>query len=340
MAFNPDLHHMAAPTQEAQRQKTQLFQALQQIFFQDTEKAHQDGLELLLHTPITVQGTEYKVLRKVGQGAFGVVVAVEPVDMPGQKLALKLSRPFDRTMQHQDSQAGEFTRGFMRETAALKKINELQDPSAYPKYYGAQFIAAPGFPDARISALLSELVEGEGLDQTLEHNKLLSDSPKVTLDLAQQFAEAVDLTHRAGFVHRDIKPNNALLDWTGRLRLVDLGVVAYQKTKPAKRVVYQDSVIGAEVGTPAYTADDELAAVGPERDVYALGRVFEQFLFGNGLGLLDGGRAKHQALEDIHNPVMQKFANLAKRMTSREPANRPTMPEVLEQITALVQFAA
>lgn len=151
-----------------------------------------------------------------------------------------------------------------------------------------------------------------------------------TIELLRQALRALDAVHRAGLVHRDVKPANLLLDATGRqrphLRLSDFGAAAQVD---APRLTRADRVIG----TPGYLAPEQLRGVDPHpaQDIYAVAVVAiemstgEQPTVAGGLPVLsltgDCGRA---------------LAALLGRMTDRDPRRRPQTAdlalELLDQL--------
>ena len=116
--------------------------------------------------------------------------------------------------------------------------------------------------------LWMELVEGETLEQRLEHGRRFT--AEEALDIGQQLCGAVDAVHKAGLLHRDIKPHNVMLSDAGRVVLMDFGTGWKVK----------DSWCAVPAGTPLYLAP-ELLDGGPPTigtDVYAIGVVLFRLL--------------------------------------------------------------
>ncbi len=103
-------------------------------------------------------------------------------------------------------------------------------------------------PPERQTCLYSVMPYYRG--ETLERRLLRT--PRVTLregvDIAMKLAKAVAVLHRAGIIHRDIKPDNVLLEEGGGLRLIDLGVVRLPRL--------EDFPAGDIPGTPSYMAPE------------------------------------------------------------------------------------
>jgi eukaryotic-like serine/threonine-protein kinase len=182
--------------------------------------------------------------------------------------------------------------------------------------------------------LVMEYLEGRSL------SALLAEQP--TLPLAQvarigeQVASALVAAHRAGIVHRDVKPGNILLDDHGTTKITDFGI----SRAAGDMALTQTGLIG---GTPAYLAP-ELARGSdpvPSSDVFALGATLYQALEGttpygdtsNQLALL------YAAANGQIQPPRQSGAATALLMSllRNEPADRPTMAEARDRLAALAR---
>jgi serine/threonine-protein kinase len=100
-------------------------------------------------------------------------------------------------------------------------------------------------------------------------------APGAILRLGARLAEALDHAHRAGVVHRDVKPGNVLVDLdTDRVQLVDFGVAALHDALRTRT--------GVLAGTPAYMAPELLAGAAPDAaaDVYALAATLYEWIAG------------------------------------------------------------
>jgi serine/threonine-protein kinase len=125
----------------------------------------------------------------------------------------------------------------------------------------------------RTAYLVMELVEGAPLSAVLAREGRLD--PERVLDVVAQAALALGAAHRAGVVHRDVKPSNLLIRPDGVVKVTDFGIARMIGEAPR-------SEIGLVVGTAAYLSPEQVACrpVTPASDVYALGVVAYECLAG------------------------------------------------------------
>jgi len=209
-------------------------------------------LEVVTGVPtraVTVAG--WTLERPIGTGGMGSVYRAHGPD--GRAVALKLLHP--------DASSARFG----REAALLRRID-------HPRVvrYVDHGVADDGRP-----FLVMEWLDGEDLATRLRRGTLdLSDA----LTLAMGVALGLGALHRAGVVHRDVKPANVLLV-DGRLddaRLVDLGVAL------ADGADTRMTTTGSVLGTPHYMAPEQIhGQAGVRIDVYALGACLWECLGGS-----------------------------------------------------------
>ena len=143
--------------------------------------------------------------------------------------------------------------------------------------------------------LVTEFVRGVPLDVAAQRY-----SVDEIADALVQILEALSYAHSQGIIHRDIKPQNALVDGRGRVKLTDFGV-AYRAGDTRL------TQVGYAVGTPGYIAPEILDGEDPTEltDIYAVGATARALL-------------AHQP--DEPPPRLLEFVN---RTTSPNPAHRP-----------------
>ena len=124
--------------------------------------------------------------------------------------------------------------------------------------------------------LVMELVEGTILRVLMEGERL---SPDKALGLVPPICEALQYVHERGIVHRDVKPENVLLDTEGRVKLVDFGLAKLSAGGGGANLTRSDQAMG----TPRYMAPEQLERpqeVDHRADIFSLGVVFYEMLTG------------------------------------------------------------
>ena len=126
-----------------------------------------------------------------------------------------------------------------------------------------------------------ELVEGTTLSELIQRRGKLPVS--VTITVARQLLRALEVAHEQGIVHRDIKPQNIIVDPSGFLKVMDFGIATLTEGRKAPR----DRLTGhgAILGTPHYMSPEQLMGepVDTATDIYATGAVLFECLTGEPL---------------------------------------------------------
>ena len=198
----------------------------------------------------------YRLDKRLGRGAMGEVYRVEELES-GAPFAMKVLN--GRLVE--DEQTLE---RFRREMTSLTALR------GHP---GIVQVHDVGWTNTGRPFYVMELVEGQNLRQLTRQGL----NPETALDVIEQVAEALEHAHARGLVHRDVKPDNVMVDSQGRAKLGDFGL--------AKALSLNESRLtqtGDLLGTPAYMAPEQVSAacgqVGPWTDVFALGAmVYEVF---------------------------------------------------------------
>ena len=152
-----------------------------------------------------------------------------------------------------------------------KRVALLSHPHIVPVY-------AFGEQDGLLYLVMP--IMRESLRDRMSHEPKLT--PNDSARLVVQIASALDAAHAQGIVHRDVKPENILLDADGKAHLTDFGIARdmdFLRQTGNNRTL---AATGLPVGTPEYMAPEQLRAamVDQRADVYALGAVLYELLTG------------------------------------------------------------
>lgn len=185
--------------------------------------------------------------------------------------------------------------------------------------------------------LVMELVDGEPLSQRLQRSGALP--VPMTLDILSQAALALAAAHRAGVVHRDVKPGNLLIRPDGTLKVTDFGIAHAVGTATLTEA-------GTVLGTAYYLSPEQAAGHRgtPASDLYALGAVGYECLAG--VRPFDGTNPvaialAHQraAAPPLPPTVPPPVAALIAQALAKDPAERPTSAATMGRTAAAVREA-
>ncbi|GAA3821550.1 protein kinase domain-containing protein [Nocardioides panacisoli] len=172
--------------------------------------------------------------------------------------------------------------------------------------------------------LVMELVDGQPLSALLAQartdGRVLD--PDVVRDLMAQAADALGVAHRAGIVHRDVKPANLMVTPEGQVKVTDFGIARAADAAQITRT-------GAVMGTPQYLAPEQARGNPsvPASDVYALGVVTFECLTGRRPFEADSPVATalahlQQPVPDLPDTIPADLAAVVQRALSKDPAER------------------
>ncbi len=192
--------------------------------------------------------------------------------------------------------------------------------------------------------LVMDFVDGATLDAVLEQER---PPPRRIAEIIRAVADALGHAHDLGIIHRDIKPQNVMIDRAGRPLVMDFGL-ARDATE-----THELTRTGQLLGTPSYMAPEQAGASrgahGPATDVYALGAVLYRALTGrvpfeapNAMGIIkkvlfDDPTPPRQLDPSIHVDL----ETIALRCLEKEPARRyPIGGEVRDELDRFLRGEA
>jgi serine/threonine-protein kinase len=250
----------------------------------------------------------YLIEKELGRGAMGVVFKARQLSMD-RHVAIKF-------LPKRLAQDERIVARFDREARAAGRLSH------------------PNLVNVHDAGVLEGLhfIAMEFVDGTSIHKRIRDKGPypeKEALDIAAQVAEALKYAHNHGILHRDVKPDNFLVDASGRVRLADLGLAHFQEKDDKDASATRD---GTTVGTPHYMSPEQCKgeAVDARSDIYSLGASL--YVLTTGKPPFDGPTAAAVMVKALTEPPVQLkslnpnlsngFCNLVEKMIAKDPARR------------------
>ena len=242
---------------------------------------------------VTALAERYKIGPRIGSGAMATVF--EAVDLRHDRpVAIKVLRP-------------EVPEDITRFTREIRLLARLQHPHVLPLLDSGT--------EAGIPYYVSPFVEGSTLRAEIDRQGRLP--VKEACRLASEIADGLGAAHRAGIVHRDVKPENVLLSDNHAL-IADFGIA---RALGEHRI----TASGMSLGTPQYMSPEQAAgelAIGPPSDQYSLACVLFEAL--TGAPPFDG---------------ISPAAIIARHISAPAPSLATARPEVPAQVVKAVARA-
>ncbi len=263
--------------------------------------------ELKAGDPATVG--PYRLLGRLGAGGMGQVYLAKS---PGGRLvAIKLIRP-------ELAEERGFRSRFSSEISAARNVSGI---------YTAAVVDADS--EAELPWMATVYVPGPSLTDAVEDTGPLPvDS---VLALAAGLAEALQAIHRAGLVHRDMKPSNVLLATDGP-RVIDFGIsLALERSMM--------TATGMVMGSPGFMSPEQARGqkeVGAPTDVFSLGAVLAYAATGNSpFGSGPTPALLYRVVNELPDltDVPARLRPLIEQCLAKDPAARPTPADILASMS-------
>jgi serine/threonine-protein kinase len=272
----------------------------------------------------------YRIVRTIGEGGMGKVYEAvhEAIE---RRVAIKV-------LHRELASNAELTARFFNEARAVNRIEhaglvQISD-------YGQQ-------PDGA-AYIVMEYLKGEPLAKRIERSGgKLSAAEVISLNL--QIADALAAAHAKDVIHRDLKPENVMvlpdphMPGGERTKLLDFGIAKIREQGDQPRVQTKTAQL---MGTPYYMSPEQCEGAGrvdAKSDVYSLGIMMFEMLAGklpfdaDGPGKILGMHmfAPPPLLKEVAPEVPEELAALVQRLLVKEREQRPSMSDVVAELTAL-----
>jgi serine/threonine-protein kinase len=271
----------------------------------------------------TVLSGRYRLEAKLGSGGMSTVYLAcdETLD---RSVAVKV-------MHREMSEQADQLERFRQEARAVAKLSH---PNVVSVIDAGE--------DGGHPYIVFEYVEGETLKQRI--NRVGALDPQEAIAYAIEVARGLAVAHGRNMVHRDIKPQNVLIDAEGRAKLTDFGI---------SRQLEQDGMTatGRVLGTTDYVAPEQAMGhkVDPRTDVYSLGVVLYEMLVGQVPFQAEsqvGVAMKHvnEELPDVQRrrpEISAAVALVVERATAKDPAERyQRVGEMIDDLSTALEVEA
>lgn len=248
--------------------------------------------------------SHYRIIEKLGQGGMGSVYLAEDT-LLARRVAIKFLSSLD---QH-------YRVRFLREARAVSALSHPNIAAVFD--YGETVDGQP--------YIVMELVKGSTLGELLEAESL---SLARSIEVVSAIAAALGEAHHQGVIHRDITPNNVVVNERGQVKVLDFGLVKHLPEasgdvvdQSAATMSFASTLSDVIVGTPLYLSPEQATGkpVDGRSDLFALGALLYECLAGR--SAFSGSSVLEIGAQVIHvNPPAPSKSN-------------PRVPLELDRIT-------
>ncbi|WP_331447082.1 serine/threonine-protein kinase [Streptomyces xanthochromogenes] len=268
-------------------------------------------------------GGRYRVTSTIGRGGMGVVArAVD--ELLNREVAVKILRA------HTDASAAEL--------ADLRTRMRREAQTAARIRHSGVVTVHDVTEERGLPVIVMELVDGPSLDDVLAERGTLD--PREAAAIGAELMDALDAAHRAGVLHRDVKPGNILLERGGRVVLTDFGIATMETTgdDAMSKLTRSGELVGSLDFLPPERAQGR--EPGPASDIWALGMTLYAAVEGTTPFRRTSVWSTLSAIVTDPLPPARRAGGLTpvlQALMAKEPEHRPTAEQarrMLEQVAA------
>lgn len=200
----------------------------------------------------TLLQERYQIESLIGEGGMSYVYKAKDIKL-GRIVAIK-------ALKEEYTENAEFVSKFQNEARAAAKLNHLNIVSTFDTV-----------DEGKLHFIVMELVEGITLKNFIQRKKNLSE--REAIGIALQLIDGIDMAHKMGIVHRDIKPQNIIVSTEGVVKIADFGIAG---------AAIQESGNSAVMGSVHYISPEQArSGVSDARsDIYSFSCTLYEMLTG------------------------------------------------------------
>ncbi|MCS6885483.1 MAG: protein kinase [Acidobacteriota bacterium] len=276
---------------------------------------------------LTIDG-KYLLEKRIGRGGMGAVYVAKHTKFQ-KKLAIKVLSP-----------------DLVEDENSYKRFVNEANTTASLKHPNIVSVSDFGQTEEGIVYLVMEYVEGVSLRDIIHREGKLT--LERTLEFCRQLCDAISLAHKRGVIHRDLKPDNVMIEVINNreiVRVLDFGIA---KLKDANQNMTKT---GNVLGTPHYMSPEQCSGgeLDHRSDIYALGVIIYEML--SGQVPFDGPTpvaivVQHVTknpplLHEVNKAIPEPVSRVVMRALEKKPENRQqSADDIVKELEAAIEIAS
>lgn len=278
----------------------------------------------------TVLDGRYRLDSLIGVGGMGDVYRATHIHIDTE-FAVKLLKP-----------------EFVADQTAIKRFQLEAKAAGRIQHPNAVRVTDFGVTPEKIVYLVMELVQGQSLRDLIRSEKRLETLRAV--NIVRQVCGAVEAAHRSGVIHRDLKPDNIIIEphqILERVKVLDFGIAKLREAKSDSFLTQAGTIIG----TPQYMSPEQCQGLSldPRSDIYSIGILLYEIL--TGTVPFDGESTLQvvynqlhvipRSIKELSPDIPEPLAKVIMRALEKEPNDRQSSAiELSEELKQAVKKEA